>query len=43
MGSDAMSEVSDEDSVSSLNDLHLSLPEDLTEESPARRKTPDPR
>ncbi|XP_050691737.1 leucine-rich repeat serine/threonine-protein kinase 1-like isoform X4 [Eriocheir sinensis] len=43
MGSDAMSEVSDEDSVSSLNDLHLSLPDDLTEESPARRKTPDPR
>ncbi|XP_063840315.1 leucine-rich repeat serine/threonine-protein kinase 1-like isoform X2 [Scylla paramamosain] len=43
IGSDAMSEVSDEDSMSSMSDLHLSLPDDLTEESPARRKTPDPR
>nr|XP_045599191.1 leucine-rich repeat serine/threonine-protein kinase 1-like isoform X5 [Procambarus clarkii] len=43
MSSDAMSEMSDEDSMSSTSDLHLSLLDDPTDESPARRKTPDTR
>ncbi|XP_063611108.1 leucine-rich repeat serine/threonine-protein kinase 1-like [Penaeus indicus] len=43
MSSDAVSEVSDEDSLSSASELQLSLMDDSTDESPARRKTPDHR
>lgn len=43
MSSDAVSEISDEDSLSSTSDLHLSLLDESTDESPARRKTPDTR
>ncbi|XP_042874450.1 leucine-rich repeat serine/threonine-protein kinase 1-like isoform X4 [Penaeus japonicus] len=43
VSSDAVSEVSDEDSLSSASELQLSLMDESTDESPARRKTPDPR
>lgn len=38
-----MSEISDEDSLSSTSELQLSLLDESTDESPARRKTPDTR
>lgn len=44
MGSEVVSEVSDEESLSSTtSDLQLSLDDPMDDTSPARRKTPDSR
>ncbi|XP_068220598.1 leucine-rich repeat serine/threonine-protein kinase 1 isoform X12 [Palaemon carinicauda] len=40
---ETVNEISDEESLSSTSELQLNLLEDSTEESPARRKTPDTR
>ncbi|XP_064112289.1 leucine-rich repeat serine/threonine-protein kinase 1-like isoform X1 [Macrobrachium nipponense] len=43
LSTETVNEISDEESLSSASELQLNLLEDSTEESPARRKTPDTR
>ncbi|CAL4058692.1 unnamed protein product, partial [Meganyctiphanes norvegica] len=43
LSSEVVSEMSDEDSLSFNSDIHTNLFEDSTDESPARKKTPDAR